>query len=171
MGRQTLVRKGDSNDGICWRSSSDSSRRERYQALTGLSCRAVAAVRTGAARVRARGTGPVVDERQEACWQGLAAPGKSDDARGQRTQCSHVYGDRVREVAHISSAALRMLEADSETTIMVFYPQKALSNDQLISWRARRILLNSPTTPLRRWTGTCCGRPESSYCKTRGSRC
>ena len=33
------------------------------------------------------------------------------------------------------SAAFRMLDADDEAAVIVFYPLKALSNDQLMSWR------------------------------------
>ena len=33
------------------------------------------------------------------------------------------------------SAAFRMLDADDEAAVIVFYPLKALSNDQLRSWR------------------------------------
>ena len=33
------------------------------------------------------------------------------------------------------SAAFRVLDADDEAAVIVFYPLKALSNDQLISWR------------------------------------
>ena len=33
------------------------------------------------------------------------------------------------------SAAFRMLDEDDETAVIVFYPQKALSNDQFLSWQ------------------------------------
>ena len=101
-------------------------------------------ISTGAGRLPRRLARAVADERREAAGAAVAASGQGDGDRGRRAAIWSYRQEPPRASPWYSNR--RPSGCWTKTTraaIIVFYPLKALSNDQLMSWRraagARRL--------------------------------